>query len=176
MSQYTNVLKRLEEIFKEESIATILRTPEEEEGLPMDILTVLLDDYSEKGNEWIAEFCFLPLQNATAEVAYLSAAITIADDMTIEEADDVSWFISRFNHYAPFGAFSISEDGNTVTYKLCTPVMDNGNEEDMFEAFNLTAGHALQFVDDFGSVIEAIIEGDLTPDAALDMFVNGGNE
>ncbi|MCQ2536626.1 MAG: hypothetical protein MJ110_06635, partial [Lachnospiraceae bacterium] len=173
MSQYTNVLKRMADLFTEESIPAILKTKEQEKDLPMDLLSVLLDDYSEKGNEWLAEFCFLPLQNGAEETAYLSVAITITEELTPVESDMVAFFISRFNHYVPFGAFSVSEDGTTLAYKLCTPVFDRGNEDELFDSFNLVAGHALDFVDNFGSLLESIIDGDVTPEEALIGFFHG---
>jgi len=167
MSIYTNVLKRMADDFTQESVPAILRTTEEDKNLPMDILTVLLEDFSEKGNEWLAEFCFLPLQNGAENTAYLSAAISITEEMTPDEADRVEFFITRFNFSSPYGAFGISDDDSTLTYKLCTPTIDNGNENDLYEAFNLIAGHALQFVDNFGSILEAIIDGDINPEDAL---------
>lgn len=176
MSQYTNVLKRMADEFAEEAIPAVLRTAENEKELPMDVLSVLLDDYSEKGNEWLAEFCFLPLPNGAEGTAYLSAAITITEEMTPEESDMMAFFISRFNHYAPFGAFSVSEDGTTLAYKLCTPIIDRGNEDELFDSFNLLAGHALDFVDNFGSLLESIIDGDVTPEEALIGFFHGDEE
>lgn len=170
MSQYGNVLMKMRDLFTEESIPVVLRTTDQEPELPMDILTVLLDDYSEKGNEWLAEFSFLPLQNGAEKTAYLSVAITITDEMTPVESDKVAFFISRFNFYAPFGAFSISEDGNTLSYKLCTPIINRGNEDELFDAFNLTASHALEFVDNFGSLLEAIIADEISPEEALATF------
>lgn len=176
MSKYINILKRMADIFTEESIAVILRTTEEEKDLPMDILTVMLDDFSEKGNEWLAEFSFLPLQNGADNTAYMSIAITLTEDMTMEECNRVTWFIARFNHYVPYGAFSISADGNTLTYKLCQPIKDNGNEDDLFDAFSLLASHALDFMDNFGSLLEAIMEEEIEPDVALAQFFNEDEE
>jgi len=167
MSIYSDVLKRMADDFTQESVPAYLRTREDEKELPMDILTVLLEDFSEKGNEWLAEFCFLPLQNGADNTAYLSAAITITDEMTPDEADRVEFFITRFNFSSPYGAFGISDDDSTLTYRLCTPTIDNGSEDTLYEAFNLIAGHALEFVDNFGTILEAIIDGEIAPEEAL---------
>lgn len=171
MNRYTKILEKLTEIFNEESIPAILRTMDDDKELPMDVLTVALEDFSPKGNEWYAEFAFLPLQNAAENTAYISAAITMNGEMDLRASDNVAWLISRLNHYLPYGAFSVNDEGNLLAYKLCVPVIDNGNDDELFNSLNLIASHALELVDDCGGLLEAVIEDDITPDEAINQFL-----
>lgn len=171
MSRYTEILARLETIFNEEYIAAVLRTTDDEPELPMDILTVVLEELSSKGNEWLCEICFLPLKNAAEGIAYINVSITIKEDMEEFVANQMAWLISRFNHYAPYGAFTIDETGKIFTYKLCCPVDDSGDDEKLFDAANLVVSHALDFAETAGNIMETVIEGEVSPNAALNYFL-----
>lgn len=171
MNRYTKLLERLATIFNEGYVPAVLRTMDDEKDLPMDILTVALEDYSPKGNEWLAEIAFLPLSNGAEDTSYISIAITMTDEMGAYASNTVAWFISRMNHYIPYGAFSVNEEGNVLAYKLCVPVLDKGDDEMLFDALNLNASHALEFVDNFGGLIEAVMEEDITPREAMDQFL-----
>ncbi len=172
MNRYTKILEKLTDMFNEADVPAILRKMDDEKDLPMDVLTVVLDDFSAKGNEWIGEFSFLPLANGAENTAYISVAITMNEEMDMIDSDNVAWFISRFNFYIPYGAFAVNNDGNVLTYKLCVPVNDNGDDDALFDALNLTASHALEFVDNFGELVEAVMEGDITAEEAMAQFFN----
>jgi len=171
MNRYTKILEKLGEEFNAEYVAAVLRTTDTESDLPMDILTVSLEEFSPKGNEWIAEYSFLPLKNGADNTAYLSAAITLATDMSGDASDNVAWLISRLNYYAPYGAFSVSDSGEVLAYKLCVPVFDKGDDDELFEKFNLIAAHSLDFVENVGGLVEAVMEYDITPEEAMDQFL-----
>ena len=171
MSRYTTILEKMTKIFNDEEIPAILRKMDENKDLPMDILTVALEEFSPKGNEWIAEISFLPLANGADNTAYVSVAITLNNELTAQASNNVAWLISRFNFYAPYGAFSVSEDGAVLAYKLCTPVVDNGNDDDLFAALDSTVSHAFDFADNFGGLVEAVMEGDITAEAAMNQLL-----
>lgn len=171
MDKYTGVLERLCTVFNEEKIAAVLRKKEDETDLPMDILTVDLEDFSETGSNWMGEFSFLPLPNGAEGVCYVSSAITMADDIEDEASIRLMWLITRLNFYLPYGLFALSEDGKRLAYKLCSPVIDNDNEDELYEALSLIVSHSLDFMDDFGDMIVDVLEGSKDPDDVLDYFL-----
>lgn len=176
MNRYREILDRLGKIFNEEYIPAVLRTTDDESDLPMDILTVALEELSTRGNEWLGEIAFLPLKNGAEETAYINVSITMKDNMDEFKANQMAWLTSRFNHYAPYGAFTIDEEGKLFTYKLCSPVKDSGDIEELFEEANLIVSHALDFVDNFGELMEAVLEGDISPNQALSQFLGKQEE
>lgn len=112
-----DLLKGLKEMFDEEKYAAILRE-EGVDGAPMNMLSVLFDDFSTESVEALGEFFFTREPEGTEnDVMVFQSVITIAENISKEEKELMDKAAAILNFYIEAGSFCGSLDGETYGYR-----------------------------------------------------------
>ena len=155
------LLKRLEGFFKEdETIEEASLFSAEELGTPMDMVRVLVTDYGPGLTDILAEYSFIPFEEAD-EVWYFSSVLTIDTDIPKEGVSALSCAIAKLNFYLPYGNFALSGDGRMLVYRSVAALRSDSDDEALYKDIELAADTALLVPEQYVELLSQVADGSL---------------
>lgn len=131
----------------------------EETGGVTDILRVALDEFGRAGDDALAEFFFMELDNGAPDVVYFASVITLADSMEQEHLPELYKAIAKLNFYLPAGCFAVSSNETTLAFKVMALIPAELSEEGLLRQMNISAAHALELAEPYAALLMGIAEG-----------------
>lgn len=159
-----DVLKKLEEECKENSIGVIFEENEDEMMLHMGI-----ENFGIEGEDVELEIRFEDQSEGTTGMQYVRALIYLDSDYNGLNADQLGMAMSILNSTIPCGTFALSKDMNAYVYKLVTPVSDKLSFEELYDQVNIVASNAVKVADTYYDALKAIALGHASGDAILEV-------
>jgi len=138
-----DLLERLRDVFIENSIAAILRTPTE--GIPMHILTTLHTEMGLRGEEIMGEFSFLPVATGEEHMHYFSSMFTLTETMGKEKYPFLAQAAGILNMYLPVGAVVFAPEDGLMSFKYNAMIREDSTPEEAFDIINAAAGTSLRY-------------------------------
>ena len=133
----------------------------EETGGATDILRVAIDDFGRDGDDALAEFFFMDLEDTGAEdVVYFASVVTLDEELEQAHLPKLFEAIGKFNFYLPAGCFAVSANGTMLVFKVMAQMPEELSEEAMLRQMNISAAHALQAAEPYAALLTGIAHGD----------------
>lgn len=141
-----NVLERLQSEMEQLGIRSRV-LGRGEENSPFDVLFCSHDDIPGIPGGVVGQYYF-PEIPAAEDVFYFTAMVTVKEDLTDEEVKKIRERIDEINLELACGAFEIYPEIGLV-YKLCYPLMEEIEEDDLYRLCDIAAAHSVVFVSSY---------------------------
>ena len=133
----------------------------EETGGATDILRVAIDDFGSDGDDALAEFFFLDLEETGAEdVMYFGSVLTLDDQLEEAHLPELFEAVGKLNFYLPAGCFAVNAARTTLVFKVMAQMPVELSDEGMLRQMNISAVHALQVAEPYAALLAGIAHGD----------------
>lgn len=164
------LLERIQEKLKEWEITSLYRKSEEE-NLPMDILTVLINDFGNGMDEVMGEFFFMPKVEGRVEDALcFHCVLTLTDAMIQETLPDIYEVISTLNYVTETGHFAISRAGGMLVYRNTLAMPLEVPDETDLELIMANIAFSLNEAEKFVDVIARVRDGRMSIEEFRGLF------
>lgn len=150
------VLKRIEEMFVQEDIATIYR-PEGEGDVPTDILSCLLTEVGPTSEEIMGEYMFIPTPPEVTEILYFSGVVTLAEEIDETYLPQIHQAINALNCMVPMGSFLLS--GTVLAYRLNAPILAKIGEDAVVSTVDELVAGGLDIATQYASSLLQVARG-----------------
>lgn len=108
MGDSKQLLKDLEELFKNDGVTTIFRKAGEDD-IPCDILSALFTGFGEECPEITVNFMF-PGDVSNVDTEVFSIMATVLEDIKPQNAEEMDLILTTVNAYLPIGSFCLFGD------------------------------------------------------------------
>ena len=153
-----DLLENLRDVFLQNSVAAILRTPEE--GIPMHILTTLHTGIGLRGEEIMGEFSFLPVAAGEEHMHYFNTIFTLTENMDKEKYPLLAEAAGILNLLMPIGAFVFDPDGGLMSFKYTAMIREDSTAEEAFDIINAAVGTSLKYTTMYADIFLDMDDGE----------------
>lgn len=150
------VLKKIEEMFVQEDIATIYRN-EGEEDAPTDILAILLTEVGPTSEEIMGEYMFIPTPEDMTEILYFSGVVTLDEEINETYLPEIHQAINALNCIIPMGSFVLS--GTVLAYRLNAPILAKIGEDAVVSTVDELVAGGLDIATQYASSLLQVSRG-----------------
>lgn len=156
--QKNEVLEKLQKMFANDYIAAELKK-ELVNGQEMTVLYTLQDDLSERGEEAVGQFSFLPVESAEGSVEFFVMLFVLAEEIGEKEAEPLLKAMNEINYYLAGAAFSYSRKEKLVVLKAVTALPSEYTPLQAFDIIDCTLGSVQLILDRYSSILLRFLEG-----------------
>ncbi len=164
LKKRSRIIDMLEQEFAEELVP--VKVSEEEQ---VKILHILLEDFAMDGLTATLECFFLPNMEGE-EIQVFTTLITLAGNITPEEAGELVSAVGFMDFFLPFGAFTLDPVGRRLVYKASSAMPLPLKEEEMKDRADFALSMAIQVAEDYGPYLIEVSEGDRTAASLIEML------
>jgi hypothetical protein len=166
-------INHLKEEFEKAEMECFIRN-ESVSGVPLDILTVRLDDFGVGIDDVLGEFLFFPRPNGAPDTEYFLTVITLTGEIEPERIPKLSEYICRINSVTQTGAYVLSLDEKLLMFRMETPLMGL-NDEQMLKMTESLAVHAMQAAEEYAGELVVYAEGVASESVITDLLPDDGS-
>lgn len=165
------ILTRLQDMLKGLEIASILRKAGEN-NLPVDILTVLLEDFSSDTIEAMGELFFSPDPvSEQKDLETFNAVITLSESLNPEFLPALYESISILNFYTEGGVFAISKEKNVLIYRHMLTIPLDKKEDEVYSFAEMFTARAIGVANRYAGVLLMVADGRMTVEDVEDIII-----
>ena len=161
------LLKKIQEKFEAaETECTFYKAGEISPGSVLVCDHEALGMYGENG---IGQYFFLNLDIAADNTEYFVGMITLEDEITDANMEELGHAICLLNYFQPYGAFVLSPE-DEILYKFTVP-MAADMDQDAAEAYaDIIIAHTLDAFRRHIHLLISVVNGELTPDDIVELY------
>lgn len=164
------ILKCVQEKMKEWEIESLYRVGKEE-NLPMDILTILMNEFGNDLQDVLGEFFFLPkVEGRTEDALCFQCVLTLQEDLPEEMLPQFYEVVASLNYITEAGGFAISRSGRMLAYRNCLTLPLETADATVVELIMANITHSINVGEKFAGVIAAIRSERISMDEFRELF------
>ena len=159
-----NILNLLQKDYEEAELVTYMKT-EEETG--ENVLTLAIEDFIDVENDVFADLFFETVDGFEPVLSFV-CDIELWQDIPLENALELLISINAINSYCNIGSFYVSDEDNSLHFKIAAPFSATLSDEKLMEKADFVFGMALQLVEGNFEAIQKIANGEIKFDQDLE--------
>ena len=164
------LLKSVQEKLKEWEITSLYRKSEED-NLPMDILTVLINDFGNGFDEVMGEFFFMPeVEGRIEDALCFHCVLTLSDTLMSETLSNLYEAIGTLNYVTETGQFAISRAGEMLVYRNSLALPLEMTDETDLELIMANVAFSLNVAEKFADIIARVNDGRMSIEEFRGLF------
>lgn len=156
------LLKALQKRMKEWEIESVYRDGESE-GIPMDILTILVNEFGNGLTDVMGEFFFMPEVEGIAEDALrFNCIFTLSEQLDTERLPELYEAIGLLNFYTEAGTFAVDKAGNMLVYRNSIVLSPELDDATALEQITINFAFSMNVSERFADVLVRVNDGRLS--------------
>lgn len=153
------LLKALQAKMKEWEIESVYRDGESE-GIPMDILTILVNEFGSGLEDVLGEFFFMPeIEGIAEEALQFHCVFTLTEELIAQNLPELYEAIGLLNFYAEAGTFAVNKAGSMLVYRNSIVLPLEMDDETALELITTNIAASMNVSERFVDVIMRVNDG-----------------